>query len=194
LAQNALPERGVYAIQCNDGRAYVGSSIGIARRWREHRSVLKHHRHHSPSLQVAWDALGPDAFSFVVLEAVPDGDLVEAEQRWMDALASASRGFNCAPSAGTNAGTERPAELRERLSTALTAYWTNPAERHRQSMVLKGVAAGVRNASARLKEADVLEIRRLKAAGETLSALSARYGIGKAAVSHIVTRRNWRHI
>jgi group I intron endonuclease len=194
LAQNNIPERGVYAIQCNDGRAYVGSSTGIARRWREHRSVLKHHRHHSPSLQAAWDALGPEAFTFVVLEAIPQGDLVEAEQRWMDALASASKGFNCAPNAGTNAGTERPAELRERLSMALTAYWENPAERERQSRVLQGVSAGVRNASARLSEADVLEIRRLKAGGSTLSELSAMYGVGKSNVSHIVTRRNWRHI
>lgn len=138
--------------------------------------------------------MGPEAFAFVVLEVVECGDLIAAEQRWIDDLKTATHGFNQSPSAGSNTGTPRSPELCARLSDALNAYWADPAQRRRQSAALKGVLAGARNPSARLNERDVLEIRRLKQNGATLTDLTKVYGVSKSTISHIITRRNWPHI
>lgn len=43
-------------------------------------------------------------------------------------------------------------------------------------------------------EADVIEIRRLRASGEKISVIAARYEMKKRAISAICTRRTWRHI
>lgn len=47
---------------------------------------------------------------------------------------------------------------------------------------------------ARLSERDVLEIRRLYAAGETQMNLAATFGVKQAHVSRIVHRQTWKHI
>lgn len=48
--------------------------------------------------------------------------------------------------------------------------------------------------SAKLRESDVLDIRRRIAAGETQYSLAKEYGVTKGQVAHIKTRRQWRHI
>ncbi len=47
---------------------------------------------------------------------------------------------------------------------------------------------------ARLKEADVMTIRRLIAEGSSSDDLAARYGVGAANIVAIVNRRTWRHL
>lgn len=47
--------------------AYIGSSIGLRVRWKQHRYELNNRKHHCPALQEAWATYGPDAFAFSVL-------------------------------------------------------------------------------------------------------------------------------
>jgi hypothetical protein len=47
---------------------------------------------------------------------------------------------------------------------------------------------------AKLKEPDVLEIRRRASLGEKRSALAREYGVVPATIDHIVNRKNWKHI
>ena len=48
---------------------------------------------------------------------------------------------------------------------------------------------------AKLKEADVIEIRRLYAAGGTSHSILARkFGVHKETIGHIIRRKNWTHI
>jgi hypothetical protein len=55
--------------------------------------------------------------------------------------------------------------------------------------------AGENNGRAKLREADVLEIRRLRAAGEaSYSEIMSRYSISSGLVSMIVNRKVWGHI
>lgn len=59
----------------------------------------------------------------------------------------------------------------------------------------KGRAAkGERQWCAKASAADVLEMRRLFAAGTRQVDLCARFGLHKATVSGIVNRRLWRHL
>jgi hypothetical protein len=47
---------------------------------------------------------------------------------------------------------------------------------------------------ARLKEPEVLEIRRLVADGATAGDLAVRFGVGTANIMAIVNRRTWKHL
>lgn len=75
---------GVYAItHVPSGRQYVGSSIDVPRRMREHVYRLEHTKRPPPLMRADWMRDGADAFVFEVLERVGDeADLERAERRW----------------------------------------------------------------------------------------------------------------
>lgn len=84
MSQNA---RGVYAIiHRPSGRAYVGSSSDVIRRWQVHVGSLNKGRHHSAALLDAWLVSGPIAFSFCLLERCQQDRLVSREQLWLDSF------------------------------------------------------------------------------------------------------------
>lgn len=76
---------GIYCITTPNGSRYIGSSIKIERRWHEHRSTLRHGKHHSERLQAAWDKHGL-ALRFDILEECAAHDLNVREQAWIDHL------------------------------------------------------------------------------------------------------------
>ena len=123
MADQALPPSGIYCIRDRiSGRVYVGSAAHIARRWRAHRSNLSNGKHPGKVMQASWIKHGPDAFEFSVLERVADlGDLIAAEQRWIDALDAANpkTGFNVSPTAGNCLGVRHTEETKAKLR----AYW-----------------------------------------------------------------------
>ena len=58
---------GVYKITCKvNNRFYIGASINIENRWREHRRDANNQKHHSIIFQRAWNKYGEDAFSLVL--------------------------------------------------------------------------------------------------------------------------------
>ena len=78
---------GVYAIiHQPSGRAYVGSSRNIFRRWRCHANWLNTGKHHAAALLDAWLSDGAAAFTFVVLEQCAPEALREREQEWLDSF------------------------------------------------------------------------------------------------------------
>ena len=48
--------------------------------------------------------------------------------------------------------------------------------------------------SKKLKPADVLEIRRLRAEGQTQQDLANRFGVSRITIRHIERRETWRHL
>lgn len=73
--------------------------------------------------------------------------------------------------------------------------WVTIAEniKHRDDVLGKHTK-GTRNGSAILTESDVKEIKSLRAKGWTCKKISLRYAVGRAAISHIVNGRTWKHI
>lgn len=53
---------------------------------------------------------------------------------------------------------------------------------------------GSRNGAAKLTEAQVIKIRRLRAEGERPSVLALRFAVDRTLIWHIVKRRIWTHI
>jgi len=76
---------GIYAIiHTPTGRRYVGQSIRIKTRFREHRKALRTGTHYNAKLQRAWTAHGEAEFAFVVLEECVLELLTEREQAHID--------------------------------------------------------------------------------------------------------------
>lgn len=62
-------------------------------------------------------------------------------------------------------------------------------------MMAKGRSArGEHNARAKLTAAQVVEIRRRAATGETQVSIAADFGVRSASISYILNGRNWRHV
>lgn len=75
--------QGIYSISCiQEDMIYIGSSVDIDRRWREHRRMLNSETHHCVALQEAWDAYGDESFTFEVIELCDN--IILAEQYWLD--------------------------------------------------------------------------------------------------------------
>jgi len=90
--------QGVYLIRNKvNNKVYIGSSINIKRRWRDHIYELSRNRHNNIHLQNAWNKYGKDNFEFVILEEVEDKSILrDREQYWLNKYQS----FN--PSMGYN--------------------------------------------------------------------------------------------
>lgn len=72
---------GVYRIVSPSGNCYVGSSIDMPRRWRQHASALRLGKHHSPFLQAAARKHGVESMRFEPIAcALTAADLLPLEQ------------------------------------------------------------------------------------------------------------------
>lgn len=187
---------GVYGISSFDGRWYVGGSNNIRQRWAEHRSTLKHGKHHSQDLQAVFDLRGLDGVEIVVLEVVTDPSLLrEREQHHMDRLSAVASGFNIEPKA-VKRGMRTTDEVRARISVAKTGKKQRPGRRQSDEWRRKIAEgrSGDRNWRAKVTSEDVRAIRHAASTGTTARDLAARYGIHPTSVAAIVSRKTWASV
>lgn len=89
---------GVYAILHQEtGKGYVGSSLNLAKRWREHRRKMIAGIHESPKLRAACVRDGIAAFRFVVLDRCSPDEVLALEAEWIAAFNSTEDGYNVLP-------------------------------------------------------------------------------------------------
>lgn len=77
--------RGIYKIiNVVNNKFYVGSAVNLSRRRARHFSELRTQKHNNGHLQAAWNKYGEQAFVFVVVQKLADGeDLLAAENVWL---------------------------------------------------------------------------------------------------------------
>lgn len=96
-AQPAPPElkrgiSGVYALRNTvSGRVYIGSSVDVRRRWREHTRSLENGSHPCGRLIYDWQAYGRHSFQFELVSPCPPEELTVTEQL---ALSNSSNLYN----------------------------------------------------------------------------------------------------
>jgi hypothetical protein len=75
---------GVYALICLwSGFAYVGASLWLLKRFRQHLDLLRLNRHPCEQLQKEWNEFGADCFAMFPLELVEDkAKLCARERAW----------------------------------------------------------------------------------------------------------------
>jgi len=209
VTRRKVDDRGIYAIRCGEGRAYVGSSNYCNYRWVRHRTRLRSKWHPNRLLQAAWDKQGESAFVLAILEVVGvEDDLFAAEQRWIDRLRSFEDGYNLAPRAGSSAGVVMSPETRARVaknnrgrrqspetcakrSATLKALYSDSARRLALSLAHRGVHDGEKNSQSKLTESDVQTIRRLASEGLTQREIGARFNVGRRAIGKIISGKAW---
>lgn len=88
---------GIYAItnQVN-GKVYIGKSISIGRRWKEHKYELRYNKHCNEYLQNAWNKYGEENFSFEIVEECDEHVLPLKEVEWINTFGTFNRdiGYN----------------------------------------------------------------------------------------------------
>lgn len=104
---------GVYALTCTStGEQYIGSTIALGQRKRQHAHALRAGIHKSTRLQQAWERFGARAFKFRVLLVCRPEDRHMYEQLVLDAYRPA---FNRSPTATSSRGVAYSDETKERL-------------------------------------------------------------------------------
>jgi group I intron endonuclease len=134
-----LPDEisGVYCIRnTENGKMYVGSSIHINQRFREHLKYLKKGAHCNDHLQAAFNYYGVESFEFLVLEVTKIKFLISREQYWMDFYESYdhSYGYNDALRADR---TKHSAKAKEKISIANIKRMALPGAREKMSETAK---------------------------------------------------------
>ena len=109
----SIPKKsGIYQIRnLVNGKVYVGSSVNMYDRWCEHRSELKHNRHHSQKLQCAYNKYGEHNLIFEVIEQVDTLELLDKEQYYINLYNSVENGYNICKETGkgpTKCGLSNP--------------------------------------------------------------------------------------
>jgi GIY-YIG catalytic domain len=80
--------QGIYAVTCvPTGEQYVGQSVNIPSRWKQHIADLRRGYHCSVRWQKAWDEHGPISFTWTVLELVDDtANLIDRERHFITTM------------------------------------------------------------------------------------------------------------
>ena len=116
---------GVYSIQNNiTGRLYIGSSKDIHKRWREHKSNLFNHTHHSMDLQNDWDKYGEDNFSFNILLETDIANALKMEREYIDKMQTERFGYNVSKRGGFKDNFIKRTKMKyELLKEAIKGYY-----------------------------------------------------------------------
>ncbi|HTS71030.1 MAG TPA: GIY-YIG nuclease family protein [Terriglobia bacterium] len=99
---------GVYQIRNTaNGKVLIGASVEIPGVLNSHKTRLRFGMHENSALQNDWNAIGPDAFEFEVLDTLtppaesdydPSEDLKVLEAMWLEKLTPYdARGYNARP-------------------------------------------------------------------------------------------------
>lgn len=169
---------GIYTItHIQSGKVYVGSSVNIARRWKQHKSDLNLGRHKSPKLQAAWSKYGADGFRFDVVELVSDGGrLIECEQAWIDRMQTILRGYNFLPATASRLGTTHTPETREKMAAARRRRISQPCSeetKRKISETQKGRKKQPHSAEYRARMSELMKGRKLPPQSEEQRARNA---------------------
>lgn len=125
--KSELNSPGIYKIiNPKNNKAYVGSAFNIRKRWKAHRTALRHNRHINRYLQSTANKYGLKNLIWKVIEYVPPSMtkketgqlLVTREQYWINKTKSydRTRGYNLSPTAGSPLGVKHTPESRKRMS------------------------------------------------------------------------------
>jgi len=78
---------GIYKItNLENGKMYVGQSVDINRRWKNHKRLLNNNKHQNKHLQSSWNIYGSEKFEFSIIELCNENELDEKEIYWIDKL------------------------------------------------------------------------------------------------------------
>jgi len=210
---NFLKPCGVYQIRNPiNGKRYIGSSISLKSRYKNHFSQLKLNKHGNIHLQRSYNKYGPGAFGFDVLLYCDPKNCLYYEQKLLDAV---SPEYNLRSSANNSAGTKWSAEVRAKHD-AINQTLERKEQRRRLSLgnkygignrsrlgqrqsseekIRHSIASrGESNGNAKLSDQKVLFIRWLNSRGCSCKKLAELANVAPTTISMCVNKKTWRYI
>lgn len=108
---------GVYKITNNiNDKVYIGQSINIKARWKDHMHTLDRNDSRCTLLQRAWNKYGKENFSFEILELCEEDMLDEVEMKYIAIYDSHNNGYNI--ELGGNKNKHLSEETKRKISDA----------------------------------------------------------------------------
>jgi group I intron endonuclease len=127
---------GIYIIKNEiNNKFYIGSSVNIKKRWRDHRWRLRNNKHHSPYFQNSWNAYGEESFTIEVLEECPVTDLLKREQFYIDEYTPE---YNVSKTAGNRLGCKHSDETKKKIGDKHKGKTLTDASKRKISETRKG--------------------------------------------------------
>ena len=100
---------GIYKITNNlNKHSYIGQSVRIEHRWKEHKSPYNWKRESKKPLYLAFQKYGIENFTFEVLEECEREKLSEREKYWISFYNTYKNGYNQTSGGEDNAGENHP--------------------------------------------------------------------------------------
>jgi len=170
---------GIYKITntIND-KMYIGSSIDIQGRWREHKNDLKNDKHHSQHLQRAWNKYNGKNFVFSIIEECEREETLNREQYYLDLYKSydSKFGYNMshdalAPMMGRKFSEKSKKKLSEGVRSRDASCWTRGEDKW----------------NAKFKNEDIINIKRMIYEGSKLIDIANLYEVAPNIITNIKT-------
>lgn len=169
----------IYAIVNNVNRdMYVGSSVGVTRRWSAHRNLLVKKCHYNVRLQRAYDKYGAGAFDWEIVQFVNDkSKLIAREQFWIDFFTPAYNGRSIANSP---LGTKHSVETRAKMSQAAKKRGFSDAHKQNISKAKKGICTISEEQKKRLSVLNTGKVYSAETRAKVSAASTGRYHTDEA--------------
>ena len=177
---------GVYKItNIINGKSYIGSSINIYDRWREHKRELRKNKHHSTHLQSAWNKYGEENFEFIILEECNKDETLQREQYYLDTYESFNKekGYNIsknssAPMMGRTFSEETLVKLSEGVRNRDKSCWSRGEDKF----------------NSKFKNEDIVEIKRMITEGYKTKDIAELFQVEANTITQIKTGERWTHL
>jgi len=177
---------GVYQItNILNGKIYIGSSIDIRSRWKEHKRDLKNNKHHSLHLQRSWNKNGTDGFEFSVLEKCKENETLTREQYYLDTIKPFKKEI------GYNTSKDALAPMKGRKHSKETLIKLSEGVRNRDSSCW---SRGEDKFNTKFKNEDIIEIKKLISEGCRTIDIANLYNVEGQTITQIKTGDRWGHI
>lgn len=216
-----MKKSGIYKIQsiAEPEKFYIGSSVNIQSRKRQHFSMLKLNKHDATYLQNYYNKHGKESLVFHIIEECCQEKLTQREQYYIDILNPI---FNSRKNAESNYGHKFSEEVKQNMSNAqkewrkgknlsikLTKELCNEVLELKskglknQQIALKlnislpsvsKIIKPISNKLRKLDEIKVKEIKKLISLNYSFKSIGNKYGVNESVISNINVGRMWKNV
>ena len=107
---------GVYKIKnVINNKLYIGSSLNVNKRIKQHKRSLLKGNHHSVKLQRSYDKYGENNFKYEIIEETYIENLIIREQHYIDLFDCYNNGYNSVEFAGSNLGMKHSDSTKDKI-------------------------------------------------------------------------------